>query len=113
MREPQLKSALLVQVLRQRAESAGGFGTVLARGESDSGAVLVVLTEKGGNPRAFERALSPDGHYRWQTSYQAAENEEQFTKFLERRRKVDPDMWLIELDVPCAERFTAEINESV
>ena len=38
------------------------------------------------------------------------ENEEQFQRFLERRRKYDPDLWILELDIASAERFAAEMN---
>jgi hypothetical protein len=30
-----------------------------------------------------------------------------------RKERFDPDIWLIELDVASAERFAAEMNESV
>ena len=35
---------------------------------------------------------------------------EEFKTFLERRRKFDPDLWILELDIASAERFAAEMN---
>jgi hypothetical protein len=114
MMEPRLQSSILVGALIRRAESEGGFAAVLARGDSMAGAVLVILTEKGRNARVLERVLNPEGSYSWHATYgQGAENEAELQKFLARRRKFDPDLWLIELNVPSAERFTAEMNESV
>jgi hypothetical protein len=31
-------------------------------------------------------------------------------KFLARRRQFDPDIWIVELDIPSPERFAAEMN---
>jgi hypothetical protein len=74
----------------------------------------VILTENGRNPRALERTLGADGRYSWRPIFdQAAANEEEFQKFLARRRKIDPDLWLTELNVPSAERFAAEMNDSI
>jgi hypothetical protein len=114
MMEPRLQSGLLVKFLQRRAESEGGFAAVLKRGDSEAGAILVILAEKGRNPRVLERVLNPNGCYSWHVTFdQAAENEEELQKFLARRRKFDPDLWLIELNVVSAERFTDEMNESV
>jgi hypothetical protein len=109
--EPRLASHVLVGALLRRAESEGGFGAVLAKGDSDSGAITLILLERGRKPRILERMLQPDGRYLWQPiPMQAAENEEEVDRFLARRRNFDPDMWLIELDIPSAERFAAEMN---
>ena len=112
--EPRVTADLLVGALRRRAEAQGGFAAVLARGDSVAGAILVILAEKGRKARLLERVLDMEGTYRWHDlSGQALQNEELTEKFLARRRKNDPDLWLIELDVPSAERFAAEMNEAV
>jgi hypothetical protein len=109
--EARLSTSVLVTALMRRVESIGGFAAVLAKGDATAGAALVILTEKGRKQRVLERILQPDGRYIWQdVSTQAAENEEEFERLLGRRRKYDPDLWLIELDVPSAERFAAEMN---
>jgi hypothetical protein len=112
--EPRLQSAVLVKALQRLAESQGGFAALLARGDSTAGAILVILTEKGRKARILERALNERGAYVWHdATVQGAENEEELQKFLARRRKYDPDLWLIELDVASAQRFTAEMNALV
>ena len=114
MAEARLKSSLLVSALVQRAHSEGGFAAVLAKGDSNAGSILVILAERGRKVRILERLLLPDGRYSWQgVGEQALANTEETEKFLLRRRKFDPDIWLIELDIPSAERFAAEMNESV
>ena len=110
--EPRLSSSVLVSGLMRRAESEGGFATVLSKGDPTAGSILVVLLEKGGKPRFFERILQPDGRYSWQqASGEAAENEEESRRFLDRRLKFDPDMWLIELDIASSQRFADEMND--
>ena len=105
-----LTSQVLVSSLLRRAEAAGGFGAVLARGDATAGAVMVILAERGRRIALLERLLQPDGRYAWQDTGRAAAEEEDFRALVARRRRNDPDLWLIELDVASAERFAAEMN---
>ncbi len=109
--EPRLVTSVLVTSLMRRAESSGGFAAVLSKGDPTSGAVLVILNEKGRKARVLERALQPGGSYSWADIVtQSTTNEEEFSSYLERRGRSDPDLWLIELDIASAERFAAEMN---
>ena len=106
-----LASSVLVGGLIRRAESLGGFAAVLAKGDATAGAVVVILLEKGGKPRVLERILQPDGEYRWHvTSNQTIENAGEVPALVASRRRFDPDLWIIELNVSDAERFAAEMN---
>ena len=108
---PRVAASVLASALIRKAEGEGGFGAVLARGDATAGSILVILLEKGVNPRLFERLLQPDGHYAWlESGSQRIENSSEVPEFIARRRRFDPDLWLIELDVPSAERFAAEMN---
>lgn len=112
MTEPRLSTSVLVGALMRRAESQGGFATVLAKGDATAGAVLVILAEKGRKLRILERILQPSGRYAWQDGIgQASANEEEIEKFLTRRRRFDPDIWVLELDIASAERFADEMND--
>jgi hypothetical protein len=106
--QPRLASSVLVSALLRRAEAEGGFGAVLAKGDPAAGAIAVVLAERGASPRLFERMLQPDGNYCWQPSGPAGD--EAVRGQIERRRRFDPDLWVVELDVAGAERFAAEMN---
>ena len=106
--EPRIVSSILVSALLRRAEAEGGFGVVLAKGDPTAGSVAVLLTERGVNPRLFERLLQADGRYAWQESTLGAEGN--LDSLIERRRRFDPDLWLIELDIASTERFAAEMN---
>lgn len=103
---PRLPAGLEVSALIRRVEAAGGFGAVLHKGEPDSGTILVVITEKGGEARAYERMPQADGERRWQCSRrQVPDDPDAFGDYLARRQKQDPDVWIIELDIADGERF--------
>jgi len=88
--------------------AAGGFGTVIARGERDAGTVLVVCCENGADAAAFERMPQPDGTRAWTLSRkQDPENPQEFWEYCDRRRRQDDDLWIVELDISDAERFIA------
>lgn len=106
---PRLATSVLVSALLRRTQEQGGFGTVLAKGDATVGAIILVIAERGQTEKVLERILQPDGAYAWGESMAAA-NEAELKKFLDRRRRFDPDSWILELDVVSAERFTAELG---
>lgn len=109
MSEPRLTSAVLASGLLRLAAERGGFAAVLAKGDPTSGAILVQMLEKGQYFGLYERLLDPSGDYSWSRSGpQDIENEAEIREYFLRRKSRDPDLWLIELDVPEAERFIAE-----
>ena len=108
--EPRVTSALLVGALIRLTEADGGFGTVLAKGDPTSGAVLVILVERGTGARCYERLLQPDGRYSWEEARRQPADAQALSDFLARRRGVDPDLWIVELDIASAERFAAEMK---
>lgn len=106
-----LTSAMFVAALLRRAQQEGGFGAVVKRGDEHAGAVLIVLAERGQPVEVLERMLGGDGRYVWGSPLAAAaHNADDIDKFLEKRRRFDPDSWVIELDTASAERFAAEIR---
>ena len=104
-----IASEVLVSALLHMAERDGGFGTVIARGDASAGAILILLAERGRPVGVLERLLQPNGAYSWDSPLKGGQNEDELNKFLERRRRFDPDSWVVELDIASAERFAAEI----
>jgi hypothetical protein len=110
--QPRVAASVLVGALIRRAEDEGGFGAVLERGDSTAGSILVILLEKGRNPRLYERLLKPDGAYSWQESRgHGPEGGREVPALIARRKRFDPDLWVLELDIPSIERFAAEMNQ--
>lgn len=94
---PRLAAGMLVSALIRRAEEAGGNGMVLARGDATAGALLIQLSERGQPGPLLERRLDPQGVYRWAQTGPEADADR--GDYIARRRRGDPDLWVIELDV--------------
>lgn len=111
MSASRLPAHLEVAALIRAAESKGGFGTVLVKGERDAGIILVLTMQRGGNARLWERMPRLDGTRVFEVvREQASENAHEFDEYLARRTEHDRDAWVIELDIANAERFVAEFG---
>jgi hypothetical protein len=107
---PRLTSRIQVSALIRRVEGQGGHGMVLARGDGDSGTILLLMTERGVPYAVLERALTEAGDYAWRRAGpQNMDGYQEVNPYIERRRASDGDLWVIELDVAGVERFTAEM----
>jgi len=104
-----LASHMLVGALIRRVGQAGGFAAVLHHGDETSGSILVQCLEKGQKAGLFERVPDFAGAYRLAPCGPAADSTAGETDdYVARRIRSDPDLWLIELDVPDGQRFAAE-----
>lgn len=101
-----LPAHLEVSGLIRLVESQGGTAMVLAKGERDAGTILIVTMFRGEDVRLFERMPQMDGTRPFlATKSQDPEKPEEFSEYLDRRRRQDPDIWIIEVDIANAERF--------
>jgi hypothetical protein len=104
-----LASHMLIGALIRRAQDAGGFAMILRKGDATSGAILIQCLEKGRETQLLERVPDYEGGYRLMPcGPDSAADAQERAQYLERRRRSDPDLWVIELDIPEAERFAAE-----
>jgi len=104
-----LAAGVLVSALVRRVNAAGGSAMVLAKGDAEAGAILVLALERGANPAFFERGIGPDGEPALVRSGPAELSDESAVwDYWQRRRSRDSDLWVIELDIAEAERFAAE-----
>lgn len=104
--EARLPARLEVAALIRLAQNSGGFAAVLKNGEQTAGTILLVLTEKGTNPRVYERMPQADGTRAWHCSkIQATEKKDEIPHYLERRGQQDGDLWIVELDIANGERL--------
>ena len=109
MTDVRLTSAVMVSAFIHLANQEGGFAAIASKGDPTSGAVLIQLLEKGRFVGLFERILDPSGQYSWsRVDSQSIEKKEEISEYYSRRKARDPDLWLIELDVPNAERFIVQ-----
>jgi hypothetical protein len=103
-------SGLLISAMIRRVEAAGGHAMVLAKGDATAGAILLVIADRGRIVRVMERMLGLDEVYRWNAAGPADPDEPQaLADYIARRRRNDPDLWVVELDSPDAEQIAAEL----
>lgn len=107
-----LPAHIEVSAILRLAESQGGYATVLAKGERDAGTILIVTVCRGKDAMLYERMPQRDGSRSFvATKHEDTENKQDFSEYCERRRRQDPDIWLIEVDIADPERFIADLPD--
>ena len=106
MTTPRAASGLVVAALRKFAESDGGTAMSLAKGDKEAGGIVVLLTEKAVLKGVMERRTGLDGKPYWDLV--RISEDRNYDEMLQSRRKSDPDLWIVELDIADAERFAVE-----
>ncbi len=94
---------LFVSALMRRIFAAGGFAAVVKRGATEAGAVFVLSRDRFGEASLFGPAP--------QTSYDSAKPDDRYFSLLgagddaavfdarlEREKKFDPDIWVVEIE---------------
>jgi hypothetical protein len=105
---PRLTSKLLVNALMRQAQAAGGNVMILAKGDETSGILLIQCASRGVGQALLERQMTASGGYAWVSVGPPDMGDlNALTLYIERRRRSDPDLWVVELDIPNAERFVA------
>ncbi|MFA7439616.1 MAG: DUF1491 family protein [Sphingomonadaceae bacterium] len=99
--EPRLPAAVAVAALVRQVHAAGGFATLLARG-GPYGSSFIIVHRDGEHVVAYEKMPTPDGAVHWRA---AADDTESVSRYIERQRRFDPDLWVVELDIVDPARF--------
>jgi hypothetical protein len=102
-----LAAGFLVSALIRRVDATGGSGMVLARGDATAGALLIQLAERGVAGALLERTLDSKGDYVWTPT--GPDDAAARADYIARRRRSDPDLWVIELDSAGAAEIVAEV----
>ncbi len=103
-----LPAHLEVSGLIRAVQAAGGFATVLSKGERDAGTILIVTTGPGEPTHLYERMPQMDGSRAFGiVRTQDPADPGQFDQYVARRCQQDGDLWVVELDIAGAERFAA------
>lgn len=100
-----LTSTLVVSAIMRRVFSAGGFAAVLSKGSEEAGAIFIISRDRAGHAHLYGPAP--------QTDYESEGRSERRFRLLarienpwddaietrmERERRFDPDLWLVEID---------------
>ena len=106
---PRVSANLWVNAMIRRVNSAGGFATVIAKGDDSAGGVILVFVTQGQAVDVLQRVNLPNGGFGWQPAHGLdASGSAHVGDYLDRQRNYDPDLWIVELDIPHPERFIGE-----
>ncbi|WP_025885259.1 DUF1491 family protein [Asaia prunellae] len=91
MTEARLKSGLWARGLMRLIETQGGSAMMIKRGDDDAGAVLVILVDRMARCAVLRDAAFGAG---WERI--TMESHEALDTYLERQKRYDPDLWILE-----------------
>lgn len=96
-----LPASTQVAALSRQVQAAGGFATVLHKG-NNWGSALLIVHRLGPQLRAYERIPSFVARPQWRL---AAEGESAVETFVAAQKRFDTDLWVLELDIADVARF--------
>jgi hypothetical protein len=103
-----LSTDVWVGALIRRAELSGAFATVARKGDPNAGAVLVkAYNSKTREARLYSEALRGEGEPVWMEPV-ASRLEADLDRYVERALKVDPDLWVVEIEDGEGRNFLTE-----
>lgn len=103
-----LSTDVWVGALIRRAEVAGAFAMVERKGDPTAGSVLVkVLNRPKGTARLYAEATRMDGERVWMQPH-LSDQERELDAYVERAVRIDPDLWVVEIDDREGRHFLTE-----
>ena len=103
-----LATDVWVGALIRRAELGGAFAVVARKGDPRAGAVLVKALNRGdGTTRLYSEAFRGDGERVWMQPA-ASQDEADLDRYIERAVRIDPDLWVVEIEDREGRHFLVE-----
>lgn len=103
-----LATDIWVGALVRRAELGGAFAMIIRKGDARAGAVLVkVVNRLDGVSRVYSEATRMDGEQVWMQPARS-EDEQDIDRYIERAIRVDPDVWVVEIEDRQGRHFLTE-----
>jgi hypothetical protein len=103
-----LSTDIWVGALIRRAELGGAFAVVARKGDARAGAVLVkILNRLTGDTAVYAEAFRGDGERVWMQPTGSHE-EPDLDRYIERAVRVDPDLWVVEIEDRDGRHFLTE-----
>ncbi len=97
-----LKSEIWVQAFARRCNAEGKYCTVVAKGAIEAGAIFIIINRLDGRFHLFGPAPGPafddQGDRRFVEELPFPATEQDIMALLERRRKFDSDLWVVEVE---------------
>lgn len=107
-----LSTDVWVSALIRRVQLGGAFATVAFKGDPGAGAVLVkVFNPRTREARLYAEATRGDGDRVWMQPRPSG-SEAELDAYAERARRIDPDLWLVEIEDVEGRHFLTEAVET-
>lgn len=101
-RPPRLKSHIRVAAQLRRAAAAGAFAHVARKGDPDAGTICVKVflgrIDGVATARLFIESRDEKGELFWREPFEGAVGEERIDGFLQKERRFDRDLWVVEIE---------------
>ena len=103
-----LSTDIWVSALIRRAEIGGAFAVVARKGDTRAGSVLVKVLNRGdGTARLYSEATRMEGDRVWMRPT-PSDQEPDLDRYIERALKIDPDLWVVEIEDREGRHFLTE-----
>ncbi len=107
-----LSSDIWVGALIRRAELGGAFATVARKGDPRAGAVLVkAVNRRAGTATLYSEATRGDGERVWMQPVKS-HAESELDAYIARAVRIDPDLWVVEIEDAEGRHFLVEAVEA-
>jgi len=104
-----LPAGIEVSALIRRVQAEGGFASVLHKGDADRGTISLLVAERGKTRAVLERRMAADFTYKWtEVPSSVVQDGSDWREWVRKASQIDPDCWILELDIADAQRFIAE-----
>lgn len=107
-----LSSDIWVGALIRRAELGGAFAAVSRKGDPRAGAVLVkAVNRRAGTATLYSEATRGDGERVWMRPVKS-DAEPELDAYIARAVRIDPDLWVVEIEDAEGRHFLVEAVET-
>jgi hypothetical protein len=107
-----LSSDIWVGALIRRAELGGAFAAVARKGDPRAGAVLVkAVNRREGGATLYSEATRGDGERVWMQPVNSRD-EAELDAYIARAVRIDPDLWVVEIEDTEGRHFLVEAVET-
>ena len=97
-----------VAALIRRVDLGGGHAVVVHKGDARAGSVLVKIIDRSdGRVRLYAEATRADGETTWMRPL-LADREEDVDAYVARARRIDGDLWVVEIEDRQGRHFLTE-----
>ena len=102
-----LKSAIYVQALIRRCESAGAAAYLLRRGAEEAGAILLKVNRLDGSCMVLSQARRGE-ELVWLRPLGDSTDDSRAADYFARQLRIDPDLWIVEIEDRQGRSFVIE-----